>query len=243
MNVTRYVRPPAPDPVFVVEGTDGSGKSTHVQLLAEFVRRQGREVAIFDFPQYGQPSARQVEAYLAGEYGELLGEEGARQASRYYANDRLAATPAMREALAAGKVVICNRYIASNLAHQGGKIEGNLARRQFYDWCEDLEYNQLGAVRPRITFVLHMPTEQAQQFVDQKADRAHLSGRRRDIHEADLGHLTSAARCYIELCDRFPDKYTLVECVDEDDRLMSIPEINERLRQHVTHYLTLDRRS
>ncbi len=219
--------------VFVIEGTDGSGKASHVELLRQWLEAQGYQVVVFDFPQYGQPSARDVEAYLAGEYGQLNGEAGARQASRFYAADRLAATPAINSAVAAGMVVLCNRYIASNLAHQGGKIEDEAARHQFYAWCELLEYNQLGAVPPTMTFVLRMPTKQAQSFVDLKAERAHLGGRSRDLHEADLGHLTSAARGYLELCQLFPDDYTLIECVDRNGQLQDIGTINQKIRQAI----------
>lgn len=223
--------------VFGIEGTDGSGKSEHIKRLQQWLEDQGYRVAVFDFPRYGQPSARNAERYLAGEFGPLPGEAGAKQVSRYFAEDRLAALPAIRQALADDRIVLFNRYVSSNLAHQGGKIANTVARHAFYDWANEFEYGQLGAVRPTLTFVLRMPSRQAQANVDQKADRAHLQGQRRDIHEADLQHLLNAADCYDELCRLHPEQFVPINCADEHGRMLGLPIINDHIRQRIATLL------
>lgn len=225
------------DAIFVIEGTDGSGKSEHTSLVTQWLLAQGYRVAGFDFPQYSSPSAKLVEDYLAGRFGSTPESVPPYVASSFYAMDRYAAAPAMRRAISDGNIVVCNRYQASNKAHQGAKIADRAERLKFYDWLDLTEYDRLGVVRPGLTVVLHMPTAQAQLFVDQKADREHLRGRRRDLHESDLGHLVSASRCYEELCELFPDEYVMVECTSPDGELLDIATINQSVCSAIAPHL------
>src|SRR5688572_8863017 len=100
----------------VIEGTDGSGKKTQFELLVKRLKKAGHKVATFDFPQYGTPSAYFVEQYLNGHYGSIK-ETGPYRASLFYALDRFDAAPHIQAALAEGTMVICNRYVASNMGH------------------------------------------------------------------------------------------------------------------------------
>ena len=109
-------------PFIVIEGTDGSGKGTQTDLLKARLDEEGVSVSSFDFPRYGEPSARLVEAYLNEELGSEK-EVGPFVGSTYYAIDRFHASFAMREAIKRGDTIISNRYVASNMAHQGQKID------------------------------------------------------------------------------------------------------------------------
>jgi dTMP kinase len=213
----------------VIEGTDGSGKGTHAQLLADWLSAEGHQVETFDFPQYGQPSAYFVEQYLNGHYGDLS-EIGPEKGSLFYALDRFAASFKIRAALERGVHVLSNRYVASNMGHQGAKIDDADERAQYFKWNADLEFRILGIPRPNLNVVLHMPSEQAQKFVDQKASRSHLDGKKRDIHEADLNHLQKAERTYLELCQSFPQFFKLIECAAPDGSISSIEDIQGQIR-------------
>ncbi len=208
----------------VIEGTDGSGKGEQTRRLVERLQEEGYPVATFDFPRYGQPSAWFVEQYLNGAFGELR-EVSPKTASLFYALDRYAAGPEIRAALAAGKVVISNRYVASNLGHQGSKMEKD-ERRKFFDWNVELEYEANGIPRPDLNLILHVDAGVAQKLVDQKAERRHLNGKKRDLHEADLDHLRRTEETYREIAGAFPEYFATVECM-AGDRLRSPEEVHE----------------
>ena len=140
----------------VVEGTDGSGKGTQFKLLVDKLTAEGYDVATFDFPQYEQPSSYFVREYLNGNYG-TADEVGPYTGSLFYALDRYQAAPAIREALAAGKVVIANRFTGSNMAHQGTKFNHSEERRGYFIWLDNLEFQMLNIPRPDKSIVLRVP--------------------------------------------------------------------------------------
>jgi dTMP kinase len=197
----------------VIEGTDGAGKGTQTELLHKRLQKTGYDVATFDFPQYGQPSAHFVERYLNGKYGDI-NDVNVYQASLYYAMDRLEAGFAIREALDDGKIVLANRYVGSNMAHQGARFSDDTERQAFFTWIQDLEFGLLGIPRPDLNLILHMPAALAQKLVDKKQQRAYLGNKKRDIHENDLGHLKKAERVYLQMSNLFPSMFHLIECAE-----------------------------
>jgi len=208
----------------VIEGSDGSGKGTQFKLLAESLQAAGHAVATYDFPQYTQESSYFVREYLNGNYGSAE-ELGAYGPSLFYALDRFQAAKNIRADIAAGKIVLCNRFIGSNLAHQGQKIDDEAARKTYYDWLLNIEFNILGIPRPDLNIVLLVPAETAQKLVDQKETRGYTD-KKRDIHEADLNHLQRAVATYEELCSLFPDEFTSIDCT-RDGQLLSIAAVHE----------------
>jgi dTMP kinase len=215
----------------VIEGTDGSGKGTQFAELQKRLTNQDVEFETFDFPQYGQPSAYFVEQYLNGEYG-TPDDIGPYRGSTYYAMDRYQASFKMREALEAGKWVIANRYVGSNMGHQGGKIADEEERKKYFTWLDDFEFSIMGIPKPDLNVVLHMPAEKAQKLVDQKAQREYLGDKKRDIHEDDLNHLKNAVKVYSEITELFPETFTKIECMD-GDKLLSISEVSDLIWQNV----------
>ena len=207
----------------VIEGTDGSGKATHLQLAVDKLRAEGKDVEVLDFPQYGTKSAGPVEEYLNGKYGGV-NEVSPYAASLLYAVDRFDASFRMRQALNAGKVVISNRYVLSNAAHQGTKIKNPAERKKFLEWLDDIEYGAMKIPRPDIIIFLHVPAEIGYELVLKKTARAHLNGKKQDIHEADLAYLKSVETTYQELAASDP-KINTIECAPRGT-LLSIEEIN-----------------
>ncbi len=212
----------------VIEGADGSGKGEQTALLVKRLKEGGHDVAPFDFPRYGELSSWFVSEYLKGSFGSLE-EVGPKTASLFFALDRYAAAPQLRAAIAAGMTVISNRYVASNLAHQGSKFSDQKEREAYFIWDYDLEYNTNKIPKPDLNIILHVPAEMAQKLVDQKLAREYLgSNKKRDLHEADLGHLQRTEEVYRQLALQFPDDFTFVECV-EDGRLLSIEEVHKKV--------------
>lgn len=217
-----------PGSFIVIEGTDGSGKGTQFAKLVERLTAEGYDVAQFDFPQYDQPSSYFVREYLNGNYGSAE-EVGPYTGSLFYALDRYQAAPAIQEALEAGKVVVANRFTGSNMAHQGTKFAIPAERRGYFIWNDNLEFEMLKIPRPDKSFVLRVPAETAQQLVDQKEAR-NYTDKKRDLHEADLGHLQRSVEVYDDLCQLFPQDFVRVDCV-RDNSLLDIETIHQLLWQ------------
>jgi thymidylate kinase/thymidylate synthase ThyX len=208
----------------VIEGTDGSGKGTQFKLLAEQLTNAGHDVALFDFPQYEQPSSYFVKKYLNGDYG-TVESVGPYTGSLFYALDRYDAAAAIREALDLGKVVLANRFTASNMAHQGTKFDEAEQRRGYFIWLDNLEFETLGIPRPDLNVVLRVPAETAQKLVDQKGERSYTN-KKRDLHEADLAHLERAVEVYDDLCQLFPKDFYRIDCV-RGGELLSIKDVHK----------------
>ena len=215
----------------VIEGTDGSGKGTQFKILTDRLTKQGIKYVTCDFPQYGKHSAYFVEQYLNGKYG-TPDEIGPYKGSVFYALDRYEASFRITEALEKGWNVVANRYVGSNMGHQGGKIRDDNERKKYFTWLDNFEFGIMGIPRPDLNIVLHMPAEEAQKLVDQKAQREYLGAKKRDIHEDDLNHLQNAEKVYIQICDLFPETFTKVECMN-GDQLLSIDEVSDLIWQKV----------
>lgn len=200
------------DGLFVgIDGTDGGGKKTQIDLLSEHLIARGHDVLIADFPQYGELSAGPVEMYLRGELG-TAEQIGAKRAATLYAVDRFCASPRLWSWLREGKMVLSNRYVAANLAYQGAKISDPGERKAFWEWNLRLEYEFYGIPRPLLNLILDVPAEVAFDLVGKKGERAYLKGMKRDIHEEDREYLERSIEVYRELVHCYPNEFRLIEC-------------------------------
>lgn len=204
---------------FVIDGADGSGKATQAELLIARMRDDGFLIQGFAFPRYDTPTGKRVKQYLNGEFGPPLSLD-AYEASMFYADDRKAAASEIENCLASGINVLADRYVAANMGHQGGKIDDPEDRLAFFRWAEDLEYGQNGIPRPDLNIILHMPAETSISLIDRR-------GNDKDGHESSPEHLKRAEETYLQIARSLPG-FALIECV-ENGRLLSIPEVHERL--------------
>ncbi len=214
----------------VIEGSDGSGKGTQFKLISDRLIEQGYDIATYDFPQYDQDSSFFVREYLNGNYGSA-DELGAYTPSLFFALDRFQASQSIKKDLAAGKIVLSNRFIGANLAHQGQKITDDAEREKYYTWLYDLEFSILKIPKPDLNIVLHVPAEIAQKLVDLKAARSYTD-KKRDIHEADIHHLTRAVAAYKQLCEQFPETFQMIDGVS-NDTLRPIPQVTDLIWQKI----------
>ena len=221
--------------LIIIEGTDGSGKTTQFKMLVRKLGRAGVRVATFDFPQYAKTSSYFVREYLNGHYGGWQ-EVGPYKASIFYALDRFDAAPQIKRWIQEGNVVVANRYVASNMGHQGAKISSVVGKRKYFKWLAEFEYGILGIPKPDFTVVLHMPAAIAQKLVDRKGSREYIGGIKRDLHEADLNHLRQAEKTYLEMVKFFPREFKMIECV-EKGKLLSPEAIHAKLWNLVAKYL------
>jgi dTMP kinase len=213
--------------LIVLEGSDGSGKATQSRALVRRLRASHIPAVRIAFPGYGRSFfGRMVAEYLRGE---LTSKLDPRLAALLYAGDRWEAKSKIERWLREGRVVVCDRYVDSNKAHQAARLEDERERRRFLTWVDRLEYGVFGLPRADYTIFLHMPPKAASRLIARKGRRAYLRGKRRDIHEADPRHLWNAERIYLRLAARRPRRLgTLIECA-EAGRPLPRPEVARRI--------------
>jgi dTMP kinase len=202
--------------LLAIEGIDGSGKGTQAAQLADSARAAGYSVASFSFPTYdGNPFSRAVADYLNGEFG-TADEVHPELAAMLYAGDRFHARPQLVHAIAEHELVVCDRYVGSNAAHQGAKLGGE-ARARLLAWLDEVEYGEFALPRPDLVVLLDAPVALARQLVGRKAARGYTT-LEADIHEADAGHSGATRDLYLELAERNGWRVVSTEAADGEPR-------------------------
>lgn len=211
--------------LLVIEGIDGSGKGTQAARLVQTARDRGYSVASFSFPLYDEnPFSRAVGRYLNGDLGSL-NEVHPVLSSLLYACDRFHARPELVEALEACDLVVCDRYVASNIAHQGSQLEGE-ERAQFVEWLLEVEYGEFGLPRPGLVVLLDAPQALARALVAKKGARSYTS-LEADILESDAAHGDASRDIYLELARR--EGWRVVPAAGEDGGVRSVDEIADQI--------------
>jgi len=216
----------------VFEGIDGSGKSTQAKLLLENLEKAGYKTAFIHFPKYNTKSGGLVEEYLSGKYGEAK-EVGPYQASIFYSCDRFDSSFEIRKWLKEGRIVICDRYIGSNIGHQGGKMKTKKERKKYIDWLCDLEYRIFNIPKPDITLILKVSSSIGQKLSTKLAEE---ENQKLDIHERDLNHLADTERAYQEWIEYSPRDFEIIECI-KDDNLLPAENIGQKVWEAVKKYI------
>lgn len=217
---TKSAAPKNPGRFIVLDGIDGSGKSTQLQYLAAELSQTGYQIETIHFPRHGNESAVMVDNYLAGKYGQLEPQA----ASIFYAVDRFDAAQTIRQWLKEGKIILCDRYVTANAAHQGGKIEDHTERLKFFKWLDNLEYGIFGIPKPDLNIILNVPPEAAIQMIKlRKNDQKHKD----NMHETSLLHLQNSYKIYMEIANLFPNT-KMVNCV-ENRELMLPDQIHNKV--------------
>lgn len=217
--------------VFIaIEGSDGSGKATQFNLLSERLKAAGYDVSTFDFPQYDKESSYFVKQYLNGRYGTATGINPY-VSSLFYALDRYEASSAINEALQKGHIVICNRYVGSNMAHQGAKLDDPAEQRGFFVWADNLEYQLLGIPRPDISVYLRVPAEVSDRLINKSKTNS-----AKDQHESDLNFMKKSVKTYDLLCQLFPKDFKSIDCA-KDGQILSVPQISNLIWNQISPIL------
>lgn len=210
----------------VVDGSDGAGKKTQSDIMIDRLKKKGYEVAYYDFPQYGETLfGDMVGRYLDGEFGGV-NEVNPYLTSILYAGDRFQASEAMKKDLAAGKIVICNRYVQSNMGFQTAKIKDLKEKKKFLLWLEKLEYEIFKIPKPDLVIYLYLPYKVSQEFVCKKDARSYTK-KKQDIHEENADFLQAVEKEYLSLA-KDNQEWVMIDCV-LDNRVLSIEEVAEKI--------------
>lgn len=177
--------------LIVLEGLDGSGKSTQLDRLFENLKKDGVNSKWVSFPNYDDDSSALVKMYLEGQFGKKPGDVNAFAASAFYAVDRYASFKKdWGKHYKDGGVIVSGRYTTSNAIHQCSKLPES-EWEGFLSWLYDFEYNKLGIPTPDKVIFLDMPTEISQRLMDERYD---ANGGHKDIHESDLEYLENCRK-------------------------------------------------
>jgi len=193
-----------------IEGIDGSGKRTQIEMLASVLGERGIDCVRVSFPHYEGFFGKMVAQFLNGQFG-ALDTVDPHFSALLYAGDRLESKPQIENALAEGKIVLADRYIGSNLAHQGARAP-RAKRAEFLKWLKQLEYEIYELPKEDLVVYLHVPAKEAQRLVSKKGARAYTK-RRHDLQEANLAHLVAASQVYDELSKQ--PNWVRIECSTE----------------------------
>lgn len=220
--------------LFVIDGTDGSGKQTQLAKLKERFELENIDYREVSFPNYDSPSSSLVKMYLSGEFGENSNDVSPYIASTFYAADRYATfQKGLKEYYNNGGIIIADRYTTANMVHQAGKIQDKLEREKFLDWLWDFEFNLYKLPVPTKSFFLNMPPEYAMKLMEGRENKF-TKEQKKDIHEKDQNHIKNAYNAACDLVDKY-DWYE-VKCV-KNDEIRSIEDIHEEIYNQIKKYL------
>lgn len=216
--------------LIVLEGLDGAGKSTQIGMLQKRLAERGIAYEYLHFPRFDAPVYGELIArFLRGELG------GVDRVDPYvvallYAGDRAGAAPMIRSWLDAGKFVILDRYVYSNVAYQCAKIDDAEARHRLRDWIVDLEYRHNAIPVPDVSLFLDVPfgfTRRKLEEVREGDDRGYLQGKK-DIHESSLALQRRVREVYLEQAAA-DDAFRVVSCTGVQDEMLAPEAIFARI--------------
>lgn len=188
--------------LIAVEGIDGSGKGTQSARLVERLLQAGYSASLLSFPRYQETRfGRQIGHFLNGKFGEL-DQVHPILVSLLFAGDRMESRELILDQLAQNDVVVCDRYVASNMAHQGAKsLPGEL--EELLEWVEFVEFLQHQLPRPDLVLWFDLPVAVAQELITRKNQRSYTD-RVADLQEADTDYLERVRTVYARLSERSP---------------------------------------
>ena len=213
--------------LIVIEGTDGSGKSTQFKLLTQRLTEENRTFQKLVFPQYAEPSSALIRMYLGGEFGTKPTDVNAYAASAFFAVDRYASYKKVwGDYFEKGGLIVSDRYTTSNAVHQASKMEGQ-EQKDFLKWLYEFEYDKLGLPCPDLVLYLDVPTDFTEKMM---RSREAATNTHADIHEQDMTYLATCRRMGKKAADYY--NWTVIQCVHED-KMRSIEDIHEEIYRHV----------
>lgn len=208
-----------------IEGIDGAGKGTQAVLLRDRLLAEGRTVALISFPRYRETLFGQaVGEYLNGEFGSLEAVHPF-LVSLLFAGDRLESRSLLEDALVQNDVVLLDRYVPSNVAHQASKRDDD-EREELIRRILRIEFDINRLPRPDLVLLLDLPVPVARQLVARKAARSYTN-RAADIQEADGTYLQRVRDVYLRLADCEPTWRTVPCC--HGDNLRTVEDISNEL--------------
>ncbi|MCR4564001.1 MAG: deoxynucleoside kinase [Clostridiales bacterium] len=213
--------------LIVIEGLDGSGKSTQTALIKEKIEQSGKTLKQIKLPDYESDSSALVRMYLAGEFGTDPNDVNTYATSLFYTVDRYANfTKVWKEDYLNGSIILADRYTTSNAVHQMVKLPKD-KWDEYLNWLEDIEYNKVGIPKPDIVVFLDMPVDVSQRLM---TERYSGDENKKDVHEANVAYLNACHESALYAADRLG--WYVVKCSDGNNP-RAIEEINSDIFKEI----------
>jgi dTMP kinase len=219
--------------LIVIDGTDGSGKTTQANLLIKHFRKDGKKVKFIHFPRYEDNFFGKFIGHCLTEQYYNWVNTHPKIASIVYAADRWESKGEIESYLKKGYIVIMDRYISANQIHQGGKIANIKKREAFMNWLAEMEYNVFKIPKPDITVYLSLPIEAVLKLIkerDYKGARAYL-GSKKDVHEKDKNFLKNSIKSALWLA-KTQGGWIRIDCMKREE-LRNFSDIHEEIYEKV----------
>lgn len=209
--------------LIVIEGLDGGGKTTQLELL----KKDYPDFRFITFPNYSSPSGQIVSSYLNGSYNEKNPSVSAYTASCFYAVDRYTSFKTDWENdYRSGKTIVSARYVSSNAIYQMTKLPQN-EWEGYMDWLFDTEYNKFGIPKPSATIFLDMPPEVSRRLL---LKRNNGDANKLDIHEGDLQFMSDCRKAALYVAGK--ENWEIIRCA-ENGSPRSIEDIHKTLVEKI----------
>lgn len=209
--------------LIVIEGTDGSGKSTQFKQVVERLEKENIAFRRLVFPRYSEESSALIRMYLGGAFGSNPGDVNAYAASAFFSVDRYASYKQdWGQWYEEGGLVISDRYTTSNAVHQASKETGE-KQAEFLKWLYEFEYDKLGLPCPDLVIYLDVPTDFTEKMMRSREAATNTSA---DIHEKDLGYLAACRKAGRDAATYYG--WSVINCV-KDGQMRSIEDIHEEI--------------
>ena len=213
--------------LIVIEGTDGSGKSTQFRMLSQHLEQDQIAFKHLVFPRYQEESSALIRMYLGGAFGDKPSDVNAYAASAFYAVDRYASYKMdWGKWYEDGGLVLSDRYTTSNAVHQASKVSGE-DRNKYLKWLYEFEYDQLGLPRPDLTIYLDVPTDFTEKML---RSREQATDTQADIHEKDMAYLATCRQTGRAAAGYYG--WTVIQCV-KDGQMRTIEDIHSEIYEAV----------
>jgi dTMP kinase len=216
----------------VLEGLDGSGKSTQIKLLTDYLKTKGQDVKFLHFPRTDAPFYGDLVArFLRGELGKI-DEVNPYLVALIYAGDRSDAKEQIKQWMEEGHLVVVDRYVYSNIAFQCAKLSERKEQAELKDWIKSFEFEHNNIAKPDVSLFLDVPfafTENKLKNQRDGDDREYLKGKS-DIHEADLSFQQKVRDIYLWQVEEEED-FKLVSCHDDNQQMLAPELIFERIKE------------
>ena len=214
--------------LIVLDGLDGSGKSTQLARLQEYFDNNGIQYKQISFPDYDQPSSALVTMYLRGEFGDAADAVNAYAASSFYAVDRYASYKKFwQKEYESDTLILAARYTTSNAIHQMGKLPAT-EWDSYLEWLQEYEYGLLGLPRPDRVIFLDMPLDISQRLLSARYEG---DEQKKDIHERDIAYLKTCRESALYAAQKMG--WNVVQC-GENGQPLPMDTISERLVALIT---------
>ena len=220
--------------LFVIDGTDGSGKQTQLETLKKRLMNEKIDFRTVSFPNYNSPSSALVKMYLEGEFGTDAKAISPYIASTFFAADRYATYATQyKEYFEKGGIILADRYTTANMVHQAGKITNEAERKKFIDWLWDFEFNLYGLPIPTEVFFLNMPPKFSLELMKDRENKI-THDNKKDIHENNAEYLKEAYNAACKLAKEY--NWYEINCI-ENNNIRTIKDINDEIFNELKRHL------